>query len=294
MDNREAVAEFLRSRRERITPDQVAMVTGGRRRVPGLRREEVAMRARVSVEYYARMERGDLSGVSSEVLDSLSQALRLDEAEIAHLYDLARAAGPRPPRPRKRAGDQTVRPSLRRFLDAITGAPVWVRDRRMDIVTANPLGRALYAPVLEDSASRGNTARFMFLNPCADEFFPEWDRVAEEIVATLRSYAGQSPHDKALTGLIGELVTRSDEFRIRWAKHNVRFHRLGIKRIHHPLVGDLELDYEALDMPANPDWFLYAHTAEPGSATAERLQLLGSLSASDPGVSEHVDTQGDR
>lgn len=240
------------------------------------------MLTRVSVEYYARMERGDLSGVSPEVLDSLSQALRLDEAESAHLHDLARAAGPRPPRRRKRPGEQTVRPSLRRFLEAITGAPVWIRDRRMNIVTANPLGRALYAPIIDDPTSGGNTARFMFLNPEAEEFFPEWDRGADEIAGTLRMYAGQSPHDKPLTDLIGELVTRSDEFRIRWAGHNVRFHRLGVKRIHHPLVGDLELDYEALDLPANPDWFLFAHTAEPGSPTAERLQLLGSLTAPDP------------
>ena len=186
------------------------------------------MLTRVSVEYYARMERGDLSGVSPEVLDSLSQALRLDEADSAHLHDLARAAGPRPPRRRKRPGEQTVRPSLRRFLEAITGAPVWIRDRRMNIVTANPLGRALYAPIIDDPTSGGNTARFMFLNPEAEEFFPEWDRGADEIAGTLRMYAGQSPHDKPLTDLIGELVTRSDEFRIRWAGHNVRFHRLGV------------------------------------------------------------------
>ncbi|OKI46388.1 helix-turn-helix transcriptional regulator [Micromonospora sp. CB01531] len=293
MDHRAEVAQFLRSRRDRITPDDAGIVGGGRRRVPGLRREEVAMLTRVSVEYYARMERGDLSGVSSEVLDSLSQALQLDEAETAHLLDLAHAAGPRPPRRRGRPGEQTVRPSLRRFLDAITGAPVWIRDRRMNIVTANPLGRALYAPIIDDPASSANTARFMFLNPEAEEFFPEWERGADEIAGTLRSYAGQSPHDKALTDLIGELVTRSDEFRIRWAKHNVRFHRLGIKRIHHPLVGDLELDYEALDMPANPDWFLFAHTAEPGSATDKRLQLLCSLTAPDPASGEPFDAHGD-
>ncbi|MGV1010430.1 MAG: helix-turn-helix transcriptional regulator [Dermatophilaceae bacterium] len=290
MDHRAEVAQFLRSRRDRITPDEAGIIGGGRRRVPGLRREEVAMLTHVSAEYYARMERGDLSGVSPEVLDSLSQALRLDEAEAAHLHDLARAAGPRPPRRRKRPGEQTVRPSLRRFLDAITGAPAWIRDRRMNIVTANPLGRALYAPIINDQASGANTARFMFLNPEAEEFFPDWEHGADEIAGTLRSYAGHSPHDKGLTDLIGELVTRSDEFRIRWARHNVRFHRLGIKRIHHPLVGDLELDYEALDMPANPDWFLFAHTAEPGSPTDERLQLLGSLAATD---TEHSDSHDD-
>ncbi len=273
------MAEFLRTRRDRITPHQAGILSGPRRRVPGLRREEVALLAGMSVEYYARMERGDLSGVSAEVLDSLCLALQLDEAETGHLQDLAKAAGPRPARPHKRAADGTVRPSLRRLLDAITGAPVWIRDRRMAIITANALGRALYAPILDNPVNQANTARFMFFDPAADTFFPEWARVADEIVATLRSYAGRRPHDKGLTDLIGELVTRSDEFRTRWARHDVRFHRLGIKRIHHPLVGDLELDYEALDLPANPDWFLFGHTAVPGSPTEERLKLLGSLAA---------------
>ncbi len=237
------------------------------------------MLTRVSVEYYARMERGDLSGVSSQVLDSLSQALRLDEAETDHLHDLARAAAPRSPRPRKSAREHAIRPSLDRLLNAITGTPAWIRDRRTTIVATNPLGRALYAPIINDEKNQANTARFTFFNPEAEVFFPDWERVADDIVGTLRSYAGQSPHDTALTGLIGELATRSDEFRTRWGRHDVRFHRVGIKRIHHPLVGDLVLDYEALDLPADPDWFLFAHTAEPGSPTAERLQLLGSLAA---------------
>jgi len=286
MDHRAEVAEFLRTRRDRITPERAGILGGSRRRVPGLRREEVALLAGVSVEYYARMERGDLTGVSPEVLDNLAEALQLDEAETDHLHDLAKAAGPHPARRRQRTADKSIRPSLRRFLDAITGAPVWIRDRRMTIVTANALGRALYAPILDDPANQSNTARFMFFNPSADTFFPDWDHGADEIVATLRSYAGQRPHDRGLTDLIGELVTRSDEFRMRWAKYNVRFHRLGIKRIHHPLVGDLELDYEAMELPANPDWLLFGHTAEPGSATEERLKLLGSLAVT-ADASEH-------
>jgi len=286
MDHRAEVAEFLRTRRDRITPERAGILGGSRRRVPGLRREEVALLAGVSVEYYARMERGDLTGVSPEVLDNLAEALQLDEAETDHLHDLAKAAGPHPARRRQRTADKSIRPSLRRFLDAITGAPVWIRDRRMTIVTANALGRALYAPILDDPANQSNTARFMFFNPSADTFFPDWDHGADEIVATLRSYAGQRPHDRGLTDLIGELVTRSDEFRMRWAKYNVRFHRLGIKRIHHPLVGDLELDYEAMELPANPDWLLFGHTAEPGSATEERLKLLGSLAVTGD-ASEH-------
>ena len=275
------MAEFLRTRRDRITPGQAGIIGGGRRRVPGLRREEVAMLAGISVEYYSRMERGDLAGVSAEVLDALAHALQLDEAETDHLNDLARAAGPTPPRRRKHPAEQSVKPTLQRFLDAVTGAPMWVRDRRMDFIAANPLGRALYAPMLDDPANRGNTARFTFLNPAAQIFFPDWEENAGDIVATLRSYAGQNPLDKKLTDLIGELVTRSDVFRHRWSAHNVRHHRTGIKRIHHPAVGDLEFSYQAMDLPANPEWSMFAYTSEPGSPTEERLKLLGSLAATD-------------
>ena len=278
MDHRAEIAEFLRTRRNRITPGQAGVIGGGRRRVPGLRREEVAILAGVSVEYYARMERGDLAGVSAEVLDALARALQLDEAETDHLHDLARGTGSAPPQ-RKRPAEQSVKPTLQRFLDAVTGAPMWVRDRSMDFIAANPLGRALYAPILDDPANRGNTARFTFLNPAAQIFFPDWEQNADDLVATLRSYAGQNPLDKKLTDLIGELVTRSDVFRHRWAAHHVRHHRAGIKRIHHPAVGDLEFSYQAMDLPANPEWFMFAYTAEPGSPTEERLKLLGSLAA---------------
>lgn len=282
MDQRSEAAEFLRTRRDRIAPEQAGILPGRRRRVPGLRRQEVALLTGVSVEYYARMERGDLSGVSPEVLDSLARTLQLDEPETEHLHDLARAAAPRSSRPRKKPSAPTIRPSLQRLLDGNSRAPMWIRDRCTNIVTTNPLARALYAPILEDKISQGNTARFIFFNPRAEDFFPEWDYVADEIAATMRNYAGKSPRDKNLTDLIGELVTRSDEFRTRWGQHQVRFHRLGVKRIHHPLVGDLQLDYEALDLPADPGWFLFGHTAEPGSETDERLQILGSLTAEDP------------
>jgi transcriptional regulator with XRE-family HTH domain len=281
MDHRAQVTDFLRTRRDRITPEQAGIIGGGRRRVPGLRREEVAMLTGVSVEYYARMERGDLAGVSPEVLDALARALRLDEAETDHLSDLARAAGPIPPRRRRdRPAVHAVSPELQTFLDAVTGAPMWVRDRRLDFVAANPLGRALYAPMLDDPANQDNSARFTFLNPASRIFFPDWEANADDVVATLHTYAGQNPLDKRLTDLIGELVTRSDTFRNRWAKHDVRHHRAGLKRIHHPEVGDLELSYQAMEFPANPDWFMFAFTAVPGSATEERLKLLGSLAAS--------------
>lgn len=147
----------------------------------------------------------------------------------------------------------------------------------MTFVAANPLGRALYAPILDDPVNQANTARFMFLNPAAHSFFPAWEPSADDLVATLRSYAGQNPRDRGLTDLIGELVTRSDFFRERWAAHNVRHHRTGIKRIRHPEVGDLELAYEAVELPADPEWSMFAYTAEPGSATEERLAILGSL-----------------
>lgn len=279
MNQRDEVGDFLRTRRNRITPEQAGILPGSRRRVPGLRREEVAMLVGVSVEYYARMERGELRGVSSEVLDSLARTLRLDEAETDHLHALAEASGPQPARRRKKA-EQPFRPSLQRFIDAIA-MPVWVRDRRMDFVAGNPMGRALYKPLLEDPTSRGNTARFIFFSPASRIFFPDWEGSATNIVASLRTYAGQSPRDKHLTDLIGELATRSDDFRVRWAAHDVRHHRTGIKRIHHPEVGDLELVYEAMDFPANPEWFMFGYTAQPGTPSEDRLALLGSLAASD-------------
>lgn len=288
MNQKDEVGEFLRSRRDRLTPQRAGIIGGGRRRVPGLRREEVATLADISVDYYAKMERGDLRGVAPEILDAVARALQLDEAETDHLHDLARAADPHP---RKSRGDQTVRPSLQRFLDAVTGAPVWVRDRRMDVIAANPLGRALYRPLLEDADGRGNTARFLFLSPAARNFFPDWEEGADDIVATMRTYAGQNPRDKRLTNLIGELVTRSDAFRMRWAAHNVRHHRTGIKRIRHPEVGDLELVYEAMELPANPEWFMFGYTAEPGSPTEECLKLLGSLAAT-PDPSEDARASG--
>ena len=279
VDNKNEVRDFLRTRRARITPQQAGMITGGLRRVPGLRREEVALLAGMSIDYYARMERGQLTGVSPEVLDALACALRLDEAETEHLHDLARAAQPQPVRRRRHATDSTVRPSLQRFLDAITGTPTWVRNQRMDFIAANPLGRALYAPVLDDPSIQGNNARFVFLNPAARNFYPDWEQGADDIVATLRTYAGRNPRNKSLTDLIGELVTRSDDFRSRWSAHNVRFHRTGLKRVHHPEVGDLELAYEAMELPDSPGWTMFGYTAEPGSPTEERIRLLGSLAA---------------
>ncbi|SDT35079.1 Helix-turn-helix domain-containing protein [Friedmanniella luteola] len=279
MDNQAEVREFLRTRRARVTPDQAGLLTGGRRRVTGLRREEVAMLASVSTDYYAKMERGNLTGVSPEILDAVATALQLDDAETAHLRDLARAATPALARRRPRATDGTVRPSLQRFLDAVTGAPAWVVNQRKDLLATNALGRALMAPMLDDPSNGANLARFTFFSPLSRSFYPDWEQGANSIAASLRTTAGQHPHDKALTDLIGELVTRSDDFRLRWSAHNVRFHRSGTKRIHHPDVGDLEFTFEGLELPDHPGCTLYAYTTVAGSPTEERIQLLGNLAA---------------
>ena len=282
MEHQAEVADFLRMCRNRITPERAGIIGGGHRRVPGLRREEVALLTGISVEYYARMERGNLRGVSLEVLDSLAHALQLDEAEADHLADLAKGAGPAPSHPRRSTPTgHTAMLQLQRFLNAVTGTPMWVRDRRLNFVAANPLGRTLYAPMLDDPVNQGNMARFTFLNPASQKFFPDWEENAEDMAATLRSYAGQDPLDGRLTDLIGELATRSDAFRHRWSRHHVRHHHAGIKRIHHPVVGDLELPYQAMELPMNRDWFMFAFTSEPGSPTEERLQLLSSVAAND-------------
>jgi transcriptional regulator with XRE-family HTH domain len=279
MDNRAQVREFLASRRARITPVQAGLPAyGGNRRVKGLRREEVALLAGVSIDYYIRMERGNLSGASDAVLDGVASALHLDEAERAHLFDLARAA--QPARPRQRRGKPPgVTDGMQQILDAITDAPAWVRNARHDMLAANRLARALYAPVLADARRPANNARFIYLDPAAREFFADWDRAADDIAAMLRSEAGSNPHDKQLIELIGELSTSSEVFRTRWAAHNVRFHRTGHKRIRHPVVGFLDLDFEAMEFPAHPGLTLLVYTAAAGSPAADSLKLLASWAA---------------
>jgi transcriptional regulator with XRE-family HTH domain len=279
MDSRDEIRDFLISRRARITPDQAGLPAYGRnRRVSGLRREEVAMLAGVSVDYYIRMERGNARGVSDSVLENLARALHLDEAERAHLYDLARAAnnGARAPR---RPARQQVRPAVQRLLDAMTMAPVYVRNGRMDVLAANRLGRALFAPLFGSPAKPTNMARFIFLDPAAPEFYQEWDRLASDTVALLRAEAGRNPTERGLSELIGELSTRSDIFRIRWADHNVRQHRSGIKHFHHPVVGDISLAYESLELVADPGLVLNGYSAEPGTASEDALNLLASWAA---------------
>jgi transcriptional regulator with XRE-family HTH domain len=268
IDVRSAIREFLSTRRARITPEQAGLPAyGGNRRVKGLRREEVAMLAGVSVDYYVRMERGSLAGASESVLDALANALKLDEAERTHLFALARESGAGTTR-RKRTPPHRVRPAIQQVLDAMTDAPAWVRNGRHDILAMNQLARALYSPVLADPRRPANTTRFVYLQPeQAREFFVDYDRIANDAAAMLR--------------LVGELSTRSELFRQRWASHDVQFHRSGTKRLRHPIVGQLDLDFESMELPSEPGLHLNVYTAAAGAPTADALKLLASWAASE-------------
>jgi transcriptional regulator with XRE-family HTH domain len=275
------IRDFLSTRRARITPEQAGLPAyGGNRRVKGLRREEVAMLAGVSVDYYVRMERGSLAGASESVLDALAAALRLDEAERTHLFALAKESGEHG-KPQRRTAPTTVRPVVQQVLDAMTDAPAWVRNGRHDIVAMNQLARALYSPVLAAPRRPANTTRFVYLYPEeAREFFVDYDRIASDAAAMLRLEAGRIPHDKALIELVGELSTRSETFRQRWASHDVKFHRSGQKRLRHPVVGQLDLDFESMELSSAPGLQLNVYTAATGTPTADALKLLASWAAS--------------
>jgi transcriptional regulator with XRE-family HTH domain len=292
VDTKKEIRDFLTSRRARITPEQAGLVSFGSRRVPGLRREEVAVLAGVSVPYYTRLERGDMSGVSQSVLEALARALELDDAERAHLFDLARASQPTGAPPRRRQVKQQVRPEVQWTLEAITGAAAFVGNARLDILAANQLGRALFSELFAPSARPVNSARFVFLDPRAEAFYADWERVAGECVAILRWAAGRDPYDRDLSDLVGELATHSEAFRTRWAAHDVRFHNTGVKRFHHPVVGDLNLSYNRLDLAADHGLTIFTYAAEPGSRSAEGLKLLGSWAATiDSAESAHATDQ---
>lgn len=279
MNNRDEVKAFLSSRRAKITPERAGLSNYSRsRRVLGLRRSEVADLAGISVEYYAQLERGNLAGVSESVLEALGRALQLDEAEREHLLDLARAAGPAR-RSRRRSSAQQIRPSIARILQGMTEVPAFIENGRLDVLATNPLAAALYAPVFADPARPANLARFTFLNPQARTYWGDWARVADDTVAMLRTEAGRDPFDKGLTDLVGELSTRSDGFRVRWGAHDVRLHRTGRKHLHHPVVGDLHLSYEVMELTADPGLSLVAYSAEEGSPDDDALRLLASWAA---------------
>jgi transcriptional regulator with XRE-family HTH domain len=271
------IREFLTSRRARLTPAQAGLAAyGGRRRVSGLRREEVALLAGISVEYYTQIERGSVRGVSEDVLEAVSRALHLDDVERVHLFDLVRAAKQRPARARRTP--EQVRPGVQHLLDSITDAAAFVRNRRLDILSANRLGYALYSEVFANPDRPANLARFVFLDPQSRRFYRDWEGIAAATVGNLRAEAGRDPYDRDLTDLVGQLSTRSDDFRVRWASHDVQEYRSGIQPFHHPLVGELDLGYEALQSMADVGQILIVYTAQPGSHSQGALNRLAEWS----------------
>ncbi len=281
MDARNEIREFLSSRRAKITPELAKLPAyGGNRRVAGLRREEVALLAGVSVDYYTKLERGNFGSVSESVLHALARALQLDEAEREHLFHLAtRTAAIRPGR--RRTPARTVRPAVQRVVDGLADAPAFVRNNRRDLLAANTMGRALYSELYRHPEADGtvNTVRYLFLEKAARDFFSDWEKAATDVVANLRTEAGRDPHDDGLQDLVGELSTRSRDFSRLWAAHDVSYHDTGFKVLHHPVVGDLELTFEVMDLPADVGQSLVVYGAEPGSTTEEALRLLSIWAA---------------
>lgn len=295
VDNRAEVREFLVSRRANVTPEQAGLRARGSRRVPGLRRSEVAALAGMSIEYYSKLERGALAGASASVLGAIARALQLDDAERAHLFDLARAADgtdaiERPARRRSRPAPP--RAGLQRVLDGFTQGPAFVCNGRMDILATNALARAFYGDVFANPDNRSNLARFAFFDPAAHRFYADWGSTADITVAMLRTEAGRDPHDRDLHDLIGELSTRSDDFATRWGAHNVRRHGTGAKHFRHAVVGELDLTYEVLALIAEPGLTVTVYTAEPASPSDEALRLLASWAASSPQAQHDAERSG--
>ncbi|WP_273734670.1 helix-turn-helix domain-containing protein [Mycolicibacterium septicum] len=283
MDIAKDIREFLMTRRARITPEQVGLAPGVRRRVPGLRREEAAQLAGVSTEYYTQIERGNVAGVSDEVLQAISRALRLSDDEAVHFFNLVRAAaGTRTPARNKRAPVKKLPEGVQALIDGMAGSPAIVLDGNLDILAANPLGRLLYSPLYDRAVGRPNFARFIFFDSAAAQVFPEWQRSADEAVGLLQAEAARDPHSAAITQIVGELATQSVEFRTRWAAHNVTTHRHGVKRFCHPEFGDLALTYNVFEVAAAPGLSLVGYTAEPNSPSAQALSIMSSWSVTGP------------
>src|SRR5690349_21680716 len=260
------------SRRARVTPEQAGLyvLEGDVRRVPGLRREEVAGLAGVSADYYVQLERGDVDGASDSVLNAVARALRLDDAERLHLFDLARPQAAT----RLASSPGRIRPSVQRALDAFTGGMALVRNRRWDYLAANNLGRAVYADIFDGAIDPPNHARYVFLDPRALDFFDDWSAVAHDTARILRSEAGRDLHDPGPAQLIEELSQTSAEFRAVWSQHDVRLPASGPHRFRHPVVGDLDLDFDAAELRADPGLTLLLATAEEGSPTEGALHRL--------------------
>ena len=272
------IGAFLTTRRAKLSPEQAGIPDfGGRRRVPGLRREEVALIAGMSAEYYKRLERGNASGVSEAVLDGISRALQLDEAERAHLYELVRTAnaGAHPQR-RRQVRKTQLSAGMQQTIDAMSTVPVFIQNGRLDAVATNPLGRALFSTMLDEVRPPANAARFVFLDPRSQGFYLDWEGNTRQIVAILRAEAGRSPYDRQLSDLVGELSTRSDLFRKLWGSHDVREHRTGTKGINHPIVGELNLTFQGMDLSSDRGLQMLVFSAEPGSTSYDGLQLLAN------------------
>ncbi|MFE3166893.1 helix-turn-helix domain-containing protein [Streptomyces sp. NPDC059224] len=274
LDRRAELSEFLRTRRARLLPGDVGLPDFGRhRRVPGLRREELAQLAGVSVAYYTRLEQGNGRNVSAEVLDAIARALRLTDAEHAHLMHLAKG---KQHKKKGAARPQQVRPALGQLLEAMDGVPAYIGGRRSDILAWNGMAAAVFGDWSELPVAERNWARLVFLRPEYRDLFVEWEQKAIDIVCLLRMDAGCFPDDTRLSALVGELSVKSEEFRRLWATHDVKEKSHGLKRLHHPLVGELSLSYESFRMPGDPDQSLVTYHAEPGSASAQALRLLAS------------------
>ena len=291
MDNRSEVRDFLMSRRARVEPEDVGFARGGDRRVPGLRRGEAAALAGVSVEYYARLERGGIAGASEAVLDGVAKALQMDDAEREYLYRLAHQAAGTTAASRRSGKPAPVwrpSPSIQWFLDSMQSAVAMVGNGRTDLLAWNPLAAALMDEMLATATTTTpNFARFIFLEPVARRFYPDWEAIAGINVAQLRTEAGRDPHSKPLHDLVGELSTRSDQFRTLWGRHDVWEHQSGVKRFHHHAVGDLTLHFNGLDLVGEAGVQLTVLTAEPGSADHEALQLLGSWASPAAPAAQH-------
>lgn len=288
MNHRDEARDFLSSRRARITPEQAGVETfGTRRRVTGLRREEVARLAGVSIDYYTRLERGNLQGVSDSVLDAIGRALQLDPAEQEHLRDLSQHQNETPRRAGRVVPVAAVRPELQYLLDVVTDAPAMIINNRQDIVAANALGFAMHSDLVAAPARPMNFSRFIFLDPQARNFYQDWQRAAHTNVAILRREAGRTPNDKDLAALIGELSMRSDDFRGLWAAHDVRRHYAGVKSFRHSVVGPLELHFQTLELAEDPGLSLTIYPATPGSPTADALRVLASWAATE-GIAERA------
>ncbi|WP_108251244.1 helix-turn-helix transcriptional regulator [Planctomonas deserti] len=282
MDTRTELREFLVSRRARIRPEDAGLPAGGGRRVPGLRREELAVLAGVSISWYTRLERGDAVGASDSVLDAIARTLQLDELERRHLFQLTRGTTGDGVQPAgRRPASRVIRPTLQLVLDQMTELPAIVQNDRSDIVAMNAMGRALYSELLAGATSTPNHARYIHLDPRSRDFYVDWDEIASNSAAMLHVAAAKDPYDRDLTALIGELATRSADFRVRWASRDVHEHQAGVKHVHHHLVGDLELTYETLALPGQPGLMMYVNAAEPGSPSADALRLLAAWSTPD-------------